>query len=108
VGISGSDKSTIVHLLERFYDVSDGEIFIDGVNIKEYDIKELRKVIGYVPQEPVLFNASIEENVKYGYLEAKREEVESGCSIANASDFILKDEYALPEGKSEVLGSNER
>eukprot|EP00826_Nyctotherus_ovalis_P045944 TRINITY_DN5133_c0_g1_i7.p1 TRINITY_DN5133_c0_g1~~TRINITY_DN5133_c0_g1_i7.p1 ORF type:complete len:1278 (-),score=456.32 TRINITY_DN5133_c0_g1_i7:19-3852(-) len=98
VGISGSGKSTIIQLLERFYDIENGEILLDGINIKEYDIKSLRKLIGYVPQEPILFDTTIEENVKYGYFDATREEVEKACKIANAVDFILKDEYMPRDG----------
>ena len=91
VGISGSGKSTLVQLLERFYDVDSGEILIDGVNIKDYSIADLRHEIGYVPQEPVLFDTTIEENVKYGR-EATRERVEAVCQLADATDFIMKDE----------------
>jgi len=97
VGISGSGKSTIIQLIERFYDVDAGEILIDGVNIKEYDVAHLRKSMGYVPQEPVLFDTTIEENVKYGRDSTKREEVEEACRIANAYDFVMKDEEKAHE-----------
>jgi len=106
VGISGSGKSTIIQLLERFYDVESGEILIDGINIKEYDIKSLRKKIGYVPQEPILFDTTIEENVKYGYFNAKREEVENACQIAGAADFITKDECLPREGSVLTTSAN--
>eukprot|EP00826_Nyctotherus_ovalis_P054726 TRINITY_DN718_c0_g1_i5.p1 TRINITY_DN718_c0_g1~~TRINITY_DN718_c0_g1_i5.p1 ORF type:complete len:1232 (-),score=388.43 TRINITY_DN718_c0_g1_i5:253-3948(-) len=91
VGISGSGKSTVIQLLERFYDVDSGQILIDGVDIKEYSLADLRQSIGYVPQEPVLFDTTIEENVKYGSPERTHEEVKEACEIADAIDFIMKD-----------------
>eukprot|EP00826_Nyctotherus_ovalis_P054724 TRINITY_DN718_c0_g1_i13.p1 TRINITY_DN718_c0_g1~~TRINITY_DN718_c0_g1_i13.p1 ORF type:complete len:472 (-),score=134.92 TRINITY_DN718_c0_g1_i13:82-1497(-) len=91
VGISGSGKSTIIQLLECFYDVDSGEILIDGVNIKDYSLRNLRQSVGYVPQEPILFDTTIEENVKYGSPERTHEEVKEACEIADAIDFILKD-----------------
>jgi ABC-type multidrug transport system fused ATPase/permease subunit len=66
VGASGCGKSTITNLLLRFYDVENGNILIDGVDIKDYNIKRLRQEIGYVMQEPILFNQSIKENIRYG------------------------------------------
>jgi ATP-binding cassette subfamily B (MDR/TAP) protein 1 len=91
VGISGSGKSTIIQLIERFYDVESGQILIDGVDIKEYSLENLRRSIGYVPQEPVLFDTTIEENVKYGNSDRTHEEVKQACEIADATDFIMKD-----------------
>jgi len=90
VGSSGSGKSTIVQLLERFYDVNEGEILIDGVNIKEYDITTLRKSLGYVSQEPYLFDSTIEENIKYGTPDASNSEIREACIISSALDFIEK------------------
>ena len=81
VGYSGSGKSTIIQLLTRFYDVEDGkgEILIDGINIKDYNLYELRKKIGLVSQEPVLFKRNVLENVRYGRLDATDEEcIEAG------------------------------
>lgn len=66
MGHSGCGKSTIINLLLRFYDVTGGSLKIDGKDIKDYDIKELRRQIGYVMQEPVLFNMSIKDNILYG------------------------------------------
>ena len=75
VGFSGCGKSTVIHLLERFYDVGEGEILIDDVNIKEYNLLELRKTIGLVSQEPVLFKRSVFDNIQYGKLNASKDEV---------------------------------
>ena len=91
VGVSGSGKSTIIQLLERFYDVESGEILIDGVNIKDYSLSDLRRAIGFVPQEPILFDATIEDNIKYGSEEKTQEEVAEACRVANAVDFISKE-----------------
>jgi ATP-binding cassette subfamily B (MDR/TAP) protein 1 len=82
VGASGSGKSTIISLIERFYDVTDGAVFIDGVNIKEYDLKNLRRHIGIVLQEPVLFKRTIRENIRYGRLDATDEEIEQAAKDA--------------------------
>ena len=90
VGISGSGKSTIIQLLERFYDVTSGSILVDGIDIKDYSLHHLRTNIGLVPQEPVLFDTTIEENVKYGKPDAKEEDVKEACKIAGALDFIEK------------------
>ena len=110
VGISGSGKSTIIQLIERFYDVESGEILIDGVNIKEYSLTTLRQSIGFVSQEPVLFDTTIEENVKYGSPDKTRKDVEEACQIANATDFIIKDSNTenLNNDIEIVLPSKER
>ena len=88
VGASGCGKSTITNLLMRFYDIETGKITIDGEDIKDYDISNLRHQIGYVMQEPILFNWSIKENIKYGNLEASDLEVRRAALLANALQFI--------------------
>lgn len=88
VGSSGSGKSTIVKLLSRFYNLDNGVIEIDGKNIQELEIKSLRKIIGIVPQEVILFGGSILENIRYGKLDATLQEVEAAAEQANALDFI--------------------
>ena len=90
VGYSGSGKSTVISLLLRFYDVEDdkGEILIDGVNIKNYNLYQLRKKIGYVQQEPVLFKRSVLENVRYGNLEATDEQCVEAARKANIMKFF--------------------
>ena len=93
VGYSGSGKSTIIQLLTRFYDIEDGkgEILIDGVNIKDYNLYELRKKIGLVSQEPVLFKRNVLENVRYGRLDATNEECIEAAREANIMKFFEGD-----------------
>lgn len=100
VGSSGSGKSTIVKLLSRFYELQSGSITIDGVNIQDLEIKSLRKIIGIVPQEVVLFGGSILENIRYGKIDASLEEVESAAEQANALEFIKE----FPEGMNTLVG----
>jgi len=88
VGESGSGKSTIIALIERFYDVNSGEVQIDGMNIKEYNLNSLRKKIGYVGQEPVLFSGTVRENLLFGKEEATEEELYSALHKANAFEFV--------------------
>ena len=88
VGESGSGKSTISDLLPRFYDVNDGAIFFDDVNIKNVDIRTLRSKIGIVSQESILFNGSVRDNIAFGKPNASLEEVIEAAKIANAHDFI--------------------
>lgn len=88
VGSSGSGKSTIVKLLSRFYELEKGHVQIDGKDIHDLEIKSLRKIIGIVPQEVILFGGSILENIKYGKLNATLEEVKAAADQANALDFI--------------------
>jgi ABC-type multidrug transport system fused ATPase/permease subunit len=90
VGSSGSGKSTIIKLLSNMYPINDGEILVDGVNIKDLDVKALRKAIGIVPQEVFLFGGSIEENILYGNPKATKEELLMATKQANAFDFIEK------------------
>ncbi len=89
VGESGSGKSTIADLLPRFYDIEEGEILYDSVNIKGASILDLRKHIGIVSQESILFNATIRENIAFGMQDATDEEIENAAKIANAHQFIL-------------------
>ncbi|MBQ3618016.1 MAG: ABC transporter ATP-binding protein [Bacteroidales bacterium] len=88
VGQSGSGKSTLVDLLPRFWDVEEGEILIDGVNIKDYKLTDLRSMMGNVNQESILFNDTIRNNIAFGVESATDEEVSSAAAIANATDFI--------------------
>lgn len=88
VGESGCGKSTFVNLMMRFYDVDFGEILIDGVNIKDYNLHSLRQYISLVMQEPSLMNVSILENILYGKLDAKNSEVDIASNMANCSEFI--------------------
>jgi ABC-type multidrug transport system fused ATPase/permease subunit len=88
VGHSGCGKSTITNLLLRFYHIHSGEILIDGKPIQQYDVNELRQQIGFVQQEPVLFNKTIKENILYGDLEADNAKIRKVCEMANALTFI--------------------
>ena len=92
VGQSGSGKSTIVDLIPRFYDVSEGEILIDGKNIRDYKLKELRNLMGYVNQTPILFNDTIFNNITLGQESISKADVERAAKIANAYDFIMETE----------------
>jgi len=101
VGSSGSGKSTIISLLERFYDVESGTVTIGGTDIREYDLQNLRNTMGLVGQEPVLFAGSIEDNVKYGSENITHSEVVAACRDANIADFI----EGLPEQYQTDVGS---
>lgn len=92
VGSSGAGKSTLVDLVPRFHDVSEGEILIDGKNIKDYTIQSLRKQMSFVTQEPVLFNDTIANNIALGNVNATMEEIEHAAKIANAHHFIMSKE----------------
>ncbi|CAG9611982.1 Vitamin B12 import ATP-binding protein BtuD [Bacillus rhizoplanae] len=88
IGSTGSGKSTLINLIPRFYDVTSGQILIDGTDIREVSQKELREKIGYVPQKGVLFSGTIESNLKYGKKEATEEELVKASEIAQAMEFI--------------------
>jgi ATP-binding cassette subfamily B protein len=100
VGESGSGKSTLVKLLFRFYDCQQGSIKIDGVEVKDITQNSLRKTIGIVPQDTVLFNESLFENVKYGNVNASSADVEEAARLSHLSDFIA----SLPKGFETVVG----
>lgn len=100
VGPSGAGKSTIASLLPRFYDVTEGSIVIDGRDIRKVTLDSLREQVGIVPQETMLFNGSVYDNILYGRLDATHEEVIAAAKAANAHNFILE----LPEGYDTMLG----
>ncbi|MFZ1301359.1 MAG: ABC transporter ATP-binding protein [Candidatus Microsaccharimonas sp.] len=100
VGHSGAGKTTITHLLLRFFDVTEGGIAIDGLDIRDYTQESLRKQIAYVPQEPMLFHRTLGENITYGKLNATKEEIRDAAEKANALQFI--DE--LPQGLDTLVG----
>ena len=93
VGQSGSGKSTLVDLIPRYYDVQEGEVLIDGVNVKDLGIHDLRQLIGNVNQEAILFNDSFTGNITFGVDHATPEQVERAARIANAHDFIMQSEH---------------
>ena len=92
VGQSGSGKSTLVDLIPRYYDVQEGEVLIDGINVKEVGIHDLRQLIGNVNQEAILFNDSFRNNISFGVDNATEEQIEEAARIANAYDFIMASE----------------
>jgi ATP-binding cassette subfamily B protein len=100
IGATGSGKSTLMNLLCRFYDVTEGEILIDGINVKEMDLYSLRDNIGLAMQDVFLFSDTIEGNIAYGRPNCSFEEVVKAAKIANAHDFILQ----LPEGYDTIVG----
>ena len=100
VGPSGAGKSTVASLLPRFYDVTEGSITIDGEDIRRVTLDSLREQVGIVPQETVLFNGSVYDNILYGRLDATKEEVEAAAKAANAHHFIME----LPNGYQTMLG----
>jgi subfamily B ATP-binding cassette protein MsbA len=95
VGQSGSGKSTLVDLIPRYYDVQEGEVLIDGINVKELGIYDLRQLIGNVNQEAILFNDSFRNNIAFGVDSATQEEIEEAAKIANAYDFIMASEHGF-------------
>lgn len=88
VGQSGSGKSTVISLIERFYDPEAGEVLIDGVNLKQFQLKWIRSKIGLVSQEPVLFTSSIKDNITYGKDDPTDEEIRAAVVLANAAKLI--------------------
>ncbi|XP_076895976.1 ABC transporter B family member 21-like [Bidens hawaiensis] len=102
VGESGSGKSTVISLIERFYDPQQGEILIDNINLKEFQLKWIREKIGLVSQEPVLFTSSIKDNILYGKDDASMDEIRVAVELANAAKFIDK----LPQGLDTMVGEH--
>ena len=95
VGQSGSGKSTLVDLIPRYYDVQEGEVLIDGINVKELGIYDLRQLIGNVNQEAILFNDSFRNNISFGVDNATQQQIEEAARIANAYDFIMASEQGF-------------
>ena len=112
IGSTGSGKSTIVNLLPRFYDVTGGELLIDGVNIKDVSIKKLRDIIGFVPQKGILFSGTIESNIKYADETMSDEQMIQAAEIAQATEFIETKEKKykddISQGGSNVSGGQKQ
>lgn len=102
VGQSGSGKSTVISLIERFYDPQAGQVLIDGIDIKDFQLRWIRQKIGLVSQEPILFASSIRDNIAYGKDGATLEEIKAAAELANASKFIDK----LPQGLDTLVGEH--
>jgi len=112
IGSTGSGKSTVVNLIPRFYDVTGGELVIDGVNVKDVPQKELRSRIGFVPQKGVLFSGTIESNIKYGNNSMSDEQMKKAAEIAQATDFIERKEKGfeseIAQGGNNVSGGQKQ
>lgn len=112
IGSTGSGKSTLINLIPRFYDVTEGQILVDGVDIKNAPIHDLRDRIGYVPQKGILFSGTIESNIKYGNKDASDELVETSARVAQATEFIdtKEDKYQTPisQGGTNVSGGQKQ
>ena len=112
IGSTGAGKSTLINLLPRFYDVTGGEILIDGVDVRDMDIKALRDEIGFVPQKGVLFSGTIASNIRFGNHDASDAEVEKAAEIAQAADFVEEkdDKYDsfVAQGGSNVSGGQKQ
>ena len=102
VGATGAGKTTITNLINRFYDIEDGKIRYDGININKIKKNDLRRSLGVVLQDVFLFTGTIEDNIKYGNFDATHEDVVKACKLANAHDFIMK----LPNGYNTMLTGN--
>ena len=112
IGSTGSGKSTVVNLLPRFYDVTGGELLIDGVNVKDVKLKDLRDIIGFVPQKGILFSGTIESNIKYSDDNMSDERMEEAARIAQATEFIegkeKKYQDEIAQGGSNVSGGQKQ
>ena len=112
IGSTGSGKSTLINLIPRFFDVTEGEILVDGVNIKNVSQHELRERIGYVPQKGVLFSGTIDSNLRYGRENATEKEIEKAAQIAQATEFIEtkpeKYNTEIAQGGSNVSGGQKQ
>ena len=112
IGSTGSGKSTLINLIPRFYDATEGCIKVDGIDVKDYRIKDLNDKLGYVPQKGILFKGSVEENIKYGYDSATKEEVEKALKISQAYEFVNKFKgklnYEISQGGKNVSGGQKQ
>lgn len=112
IGSTGCGKSTLVNLIPRFYDVTSGAITIDGVNIKDMSLYDLRQMVGFVPQKGVLFSGTIASNLRFGNADASDEEIAEAARIAQAQDFILEKDHGydshIAQGGSNVSGGQKQ
>ena len=112
IGSTGSGKSTLIRLIPRLYDVSEGTVLVDGIDVREYNQKELRDKIGFVPQKATLFSGTISSNIRYGKEDASDQEVEQAAQIAQAEEFILEKEDRfeahIAQGGTNVSGGQKQ
>lgn len=112
IGATGSGKSSLVHLIPRFYDVTKGEVLVDGINVKEYDLKELREKISIVLQKAELYSRSIEENIRWAKKDASVWEIKKAAELAQADEFICRKEFGyytpVSEGGHSLSGGQKQ
>ncbi|GEB30007.1 ABC transporter ATP-binding protein/permease [Enterococcus casseliflavus] len=112
IGSTGSGKSTLIQLIPRFYDVSEGQVLVDGVDVRDYSLTTLRNKIGFIPQKALLFTGTIAENLRYGKEDATQAELERAAEIAQATDFISRTpdgfDAHLAEGGSNFSGGQKQ
>ena len=112
IGSTGSGKSTLINLIPRFHDVTEGEIKVDGVDIRNVSLHDLREIIGYVPQKGILFSGTIDSNLRYGKKDASEEEIKKAAEIAQSIDFINEKEdkfnSEISQGGSNVSGGQKQ
>ena len=112
IGSTGSGKSTLINLIPRLYDATEGNVLIDGINVKDYNLETLNKKIGYVPQRGVLFSGTVKTNINFGDNNASEKTIKHAASIAQASNFISKMEYgfdgAISQGGTNVSGGQKQ
>ena len=112
IGSTGSGKSSLINLVPRFYDATQGEVLVDGINVRDYTLKALRDKIGYVPQQSFLFKGTIASNVAYGDTERNDADVKTACEVAQATEFIDKKDKkydsGIAQGGSNVSGGQKQ
>ena len=113
IGATGSGKSTLVNLIPRFYDAISGNVYVDGVNVKDWDTEALRERIGFVLQKSELFSGTVDENIRWGKDDATRDEIIEAAKVAQADEFISKmedgyDSYVAEKGASLSGGQKQR
>lgn len=112
IGSTGSGKSTLINLIPRFFDATSGEVLVDGINVKDYNQKDLRDKLGYIPQKGVLFSGTIASNLEFGLNNATVEEMNDAIEIAQAKDFVSKLaeglEYPIAQGGTNVSGGQKQ
>ena len=112
IGSTGSGKSTLVNLIPRFYDVTSGSIKINGQDIRDYDVNDLRDQLGVIPQKAILFSGTIADNIRFGKKDATMEEIVHAAKIAQAYDFIVEKDHGfdelISEGATNVSGGQKQ
>lgn len=112
IGSTGSGKSTLINLIPRFYDVTDGQILIDGLDVRDYKLEDLYSKIGYIPQKSVIFSGTVSSNIKYGAPKANQKEVEKAAKISQSEEFVKNLEgafdHSIAQGGTNVSGGQKQ